>query len=185
MPKLLLAEFRSFLGQLGCSIFLGHSHGQPVLSRWPAVPARIVVCVADHDQAPKRWALRPGFVRDCINHAIQFQVELDQFFVQVGDVVFVALNRLDVELTLFILARIERQEVPPFPSRNEHAALNLRHVFLGHAFEPSPDVYRLVERALRLGATVIVDPSGEQSSQSYFGWTMNSDGMTMLPVNIS
>jgi len=40
--------------------------------------------------------LSPGLVRDLINHAIQFQIELDQFFVQVGDVVFVAVNRLDV-----------------------------------------------------------------------------------------
>ncbi|MNY63815.1 hypothetical protein D3C86_2008320 [compost metagenome] len=92
--------------------------------------------------------LRSSFVRDLINHAIQFQVELDQLFVQVGDVLFVAVNRLDVELALFILTRIERQKVPPFPSRNEHAALDLRHVFLGHAFEPSPDVYRLIARAL-------------------------------------
>jgi hypothetical protein len=51
--------------------------------------------------------LRPGFVRDFINHAIQFQIELDQLYVQVGDVVFVAANRLDVELTFFVLARIE------------------------------------------------------------------------------
>lgn len=103
--------------------------------------------------------LRPGFVRDFINHAIQFQVELDQLFVQVGDVLFVAVNRFDVELTLFILARIERQEVPPFPARNKHAALDLRHVFLRHAFEPSPDMYRLVERTLGFGAPVIVDQS--------------------------
>ncbi|MNN83989.1 hypothetical protein D3C81_2011000 [compost metagenome] len=76
---------------------------------------------------------------------------------QVGDVVFVSINCLDVELTLFILARIEGQKIPPLAPGNKHAALDLRHVFLGHAFEPSSDVYRLVERALRLGAPVIVD----------------------------
>lgn len=50
--------------------------------------------------------LRPGLVRDLIDHAIQLQVELDQLFVQVGDVVFVAVSCLDVELTLLVLARM-------------------------------------------------------------------------------
>ncbi|MNW07787.1 hypothetical protein D3C71_2044580 [compost metagenome] len=67
---------------------------------------------------------------------------------KVGDVLFVAVNRLDVELAFFILTRIERQKVPPFPPSYEHAALHLRHVFLGHAFEPGPDVYCLVEGTL-------------------------------------
>lgn len=83
---------------------------------------------------------------------------------EVGDVFFVAVNRLDVQLTLLILARVERQEVPPFPAGNEHAALYLRHVFLGHAFEPGPDVYRLIERALRLGAPVVVDQSAARTA---------------------
>lgn len=61
--------------------------------------------------------LRPSFVRYLINHAIQLQVELDQFSMQVGDVVLVSVNRLDIELTLFILARIKGQEVPPFAAR--------------------------------------------------------------------
>lgn len=51
--------------------------------------------------------LRPSFVCRLVNHAIQFQVELDQLFVKVGDVIFVALNRLDLELALFSLSRIE------------------------------------------------------------------------------
>lgn len=44
--------------------------------------------------------LRSSIVRDLINHAIQFQVELDKLFVQVGDVVFVSVNRLDVDAVL-------------------------------------------------------------------------------------
>ena len=118
--------------------------------------------------------LRPRFVRDLINHAIQFQVELDKLFVKVGYVVFVAVNRLDVELTLFILTRIERQKIPSLPSRDEHAALDLRHVFLGHTFEPCPDVDRLIERAFRLSATVIVDQAVWRASEPVVLW-MNDE----------
>src|SRR5450830_1662162 len=114
--------------------------------------------------------LRPSFVRYLINHAIQFQVELDQLFVQVGDVVFVAVNRLDIELTLFILARIKAQEVPPFAARNAHAALDLRNVYLWHAFEPSSDVYLFVEWALRFGTAVIVDKAVWRTSKPVVLW---------------
>jgi hypothetical protein len=68
--------------------------------------------------------LRPRFVGDLINHPAKLQIELDQLLMKHRDVLVIAFNGLDVQAAVFILARIERQEIPPLTARDEHAALS-------------------------------------------------------------
>lgn len=109
--------------------------------------------------------LRPRSVRYFVNHPAKLQIELDQLLMKHRDVLVVALDGLDVQAAVFILARIERQEIPPFPARDEHAALNLRLVFVGHSFEPGTDVDGPIERTLRLNAAVLANQAVRRAAQ--------------------
>lgn len=51
--------------------------------------------------------LRPGFVRDFINHPAKFQIELDQLLMKHRDVLLIALNGFDIQSAVFILTWIE------------------------------------------------------------------------------
>lgn len=82
----------------------------------------------------------------------------------------IALDGLDVQAAVFILARMERQEIPPFPARDEHAALNLRLVFVGHSFEPGADVDGFIEWTLRLNAAVLANQAVRRAAQPVVFW---------------
>jgi hypothetical protein len=108
--------------------------------------------------------LCPRFIRYFVNHPAKLQIELDRLLMKHRDVLVIAFDGLYVQAAIFILARIERQEIPPFAARDEHVALNLRLVFLRHSFEPGADVDGLIEWALRLNAAVLANQTVPASS---------------------